>query len=123
MTISPPIREDMFIDPGILSKVWVKFFQSIIDELSSMGDDTELSSIITLGQIRSITKQLEDLILINEAVKTLNAAGNTTEVQFNNQGILNGDSDFTWDNTIKKLNINGTISGKNRAKQYFIGGL
>lgn len=37
------------------------------------------------------------------------AAGSTTQIQFNNSGILSGDADFTWDassNTLSQLGVN-----------------
>ncbi len=38
---------------------------------------------------------------------SLVAAGNNTEIQFNNSGVMGADSDFTWDSTNNILGING----------------
>jgi hypothetical protein len=39
------------------------------------------------------------------------AAGSTNQLQFNNGGVLTGDSDFTWNNTTNELAFNGTDTG------------
>ncbi len=39
--------------------------------------------------------------------------GNNTEVQYNNNGLFGGSSDFVWDNTLKKLTVNGNIIAQN----------
>jgi hypothetical protein len=39
-----------------------------------------------------------------------NVGGSNTAIQFNNNNILDGDADFTWDYTTNILNVNGTAS-------------
>lgn len=39
MIIKPPIQESMFESPGVLSKVWVKFFGEIEKIISGNVDD------------------------------------------------------------------------------------
>jgi hypothetical protein len=39
-----------------------------------------------------------------------NVGGSNTAVQFNNNNILDGDADFTWDYTTNLLNVNGTAN-------------
>ena len=41
-----------------------------------------------------------------------NAAGTTGSVQYNDGGVLGGDSDLTWDKTNKKLAVGGTATGQ-----------
>lgn len=40
----------------------------------------------------------------------------------NSNKLIEDNPDFTYDYINKLLNINGTITGKNRAKQFFFGG-
>jgi hypothetical protein len=44
-----------------------------------------------------------------DVVDTTAAAGSTTEVQFNNSGVLDGSADLTWDDTGKVLGVGGDI--------------
>jgi hypothetical protein len=44
-----------------------------------------------------------------DVVDTTAAAGSTTEVQFNNSGVLDGSADLTWDDTGKVLEVGGDI--------------
>jgi hypothetical protein len=44
-----------------------------------------------------------------DVVDTTAAAGSTTQVQFNNSGVLDGSADLTWDDTGKVLEVGGDI--------------
>ena len=44
-----------------------------------------------------------------DVVDTTAAAGSTTEVQFNNSGVLDGSADLTWDDTGKVLGVGGNV--------------
>lgn len=44
-----------------------------------------------------------------DVVDTTAAAGSTTEVQFNSNGVLDGSADLTWDDTGKVLGVGGDI--------------
>jgi len=99
MSENPPIREAMFIDPRTLSKVWIKFFQGITDSIASnSSDNTDTVNIHVLSLVHGLIQELRDLIALNSTSEQLTkAAGNTGEVQFNKEGMLSGDSEFTWD--------------------------
>jgi len=43
-----------------------------------------------------------------DEVDTTAAAGSDTQVQFNDNGVLAGDSDFTWNSVTKTLTVTGT---------------
>jgi len=66
----------------------------------------------------TIDKSSTDLILEGIPTKYLD-----NSILFVKNGFSQQDNpDFTWDDFSKLLNINGTITGKNRAKQYFYTG-
>ena len=45
-----------------------------------------------------------------DLIDTTAAAGSTTQVQYNNAGLLAGSADLTWDDSGKELGIGGDIS-------------
>lgn len=57
------------------------------------------------------TKQYVDSIIGNSA--DIAAAGDNTQVQFNNNGVLGGNSNFTFDSTTSLLTITGNILATN----------
>lgn len=42
----------------------------------------------------------------------ISAAGSNTEIQYNNNGDIDASNDFTWNNTTKKLSVNGILKVK-----------
>ena len=154
MSNRPPFREEMFSRLNIMSRIWMRYFQKISDDIVNTEDITEISSLNSLSQMQEKIKKLQDTIFINDVSKsqiqellqkvqdfiaikelaannfqsqiqslqdltatsaianisTTNAAGSNGEVQFNKQGILGADTEFSWDSTSKILTINGTIN-------------
>ena len=71
---------------------------------------------------------LEDLLLLANIIDGLKLEDLKTDFQDNSivfvkDGAAQEDNpDFTWNIDSKKFTVNGTIAGRNRAKQYFYGG-
>lgn len=93
MAGSAPIREPIS-NNGRLTPVWARYFTTTLNPVANQ----------TIEQIRTNFKE--------------------GSILFVDGGFLNEDNEhFTFDKDLKKLKINGTISGKNRAKQYFFSGM
>jgi hypothetical protein len=99
--------------------------------------------VLSANEIRQLTEWpdtvIEDYLNIIENIRILSKTIDSTSTdlkletiptQYSDNSVLfvkNGfarqdNPDFTWDNFSKLLNINGTITGKNRAKQFFYAG-
>ena len=107
-----------------------------------MPDNTQgrlLRLILSANELREMTQWpdaliedylsiLEDLLLLANVIDGLKLEDLKTDFQDNSivfvkDGQAQEDNpDFTWNMTTKQLTVNGTIAGKNRAKQYFYGG-
>ena len=96
--VSAPIREPILDKrTGRLTPVWERYFMLTL----SPAVDTIIN-----GNLETIPINFED--------------GSVPFVK--DKHLKEDNPDFTWDNVLKALNIGGTITGKNRAKQYFFGG-
>ena len=74
-----------------------------------------LDNIITLAELIDTE--------IDQKIEEIDTDFTDGSIPFASGGFLNEDNPyFTWENTLKVLNISGDITGKNRAKQYFYGG-
>lgn len=59
----------------------------------------------------------------NRKLEEINTEYSNNSVLFVKNGfVLQDNPNFTWNNATNILEIQGTITGKNRAKQYFFGG-
>lgn len=119
------IDTDITDAPGASEAVQLKF-------TSVTNIDPALSAVVSYSKSVSATKYklTPDVTLLpGETLAYLNAggwiyysatgaikaqqtaAGSNTWIQFNNNGILAGDADFTFDNTTNTLGLNGTDAG------------
>jgi hypothetical protein len=63
-------------------------------------------------------------IEIDQKIEDVPTDFSDNSIPFAKGGFLVEDNpDITWDNILKVLNLNGTITGKNRAKQFFLSGV
>ena len=75
MTNKPPIREDMFVRPGVLSTIWAKFFSKLGSDLGSAEDN--ISDIE--DDIEGIsTGSEEKAIALETKVNTINSTTTIT---------------------------------------------
>jgi len=73
-----------------------------------------LDNIITLAELLDIE--------IDQKIEEIPTDFTDGSIPFADDGLLVEDNPgFTWDNVLKVLNVGGTITGKNRAKQFFYG--
>ena len=76
MTIKAPIRQEMFAVPGILSKIWIKFFAQVEDEINtSSSEETGV-----LNAPNSISSTIEDEAGVSVATVPSQASTNTSQI-------------------------------------------
>ena len=106
-------------DPKLLDAYYVDGLVAATGSLSS-----DISTLQTAtGVLRAdIDSNDSDISTLQTATGTLQQAtgkalGSDTQIQFNDNGNLNGSSNLTWDGS--NLYVNGTISGANVTGSYF----
>jgi hypothetical protein len=70
-------------------------------------DQTDAKLTVGKGNLDIVAT---DLTLNGAAIGGGSPGGSTTEVQFNDAGVIAGDSDYTWDKTNNRLGIGGTAA-------------
>ncbi len=85
------------------------FSDSTIINSAAIGANSIVTtdSTIVLGDSTD-TKITRNLIVAGNITGNISAAGNDTEIQFNNNGITSASSNFTWNDTTLKINSLGS---------------
>lgn len=55
----PPIRENMFMSPGVLAKIWVKFFNNIHEKVTS--GEPDVNHVFNDGPNQQTAVKAEDI--------------------------------------------------------------
>lgn len=76
---------------------------------------TILENLVTIAELLDVE--------IDQKIEEISTDFSNGSIPFAFDGFLEEENPgLTWDKVTKALNINGTITGKNRAKQYFFSG-
>lgn len=80
MTTQPPIQQDMFISPGVMSPIWAKFFTSLGDLITQGGDSiTVIEEILSEGS-QDVADELAALTVNLNSISTTNSVSTATSV-------------------------------------------
>ena len=90
-----------------------------IKRFDSIGTNATTESMLEISNdkqdIGSNSNKLMTGAAIAEKISTIssNPGGQNTQIQFNDNGSFNGESDFTYDKTTKSLSVSGRFEGNN----------
>ena len=84
-----------------------------ISNIVATGNITTTAQISAQGNITTAGYFVGSLV--GNVSGNVTAAGSNTQVQFNNNGLLGADGDFTYNNSTNALTVTGNITGGNVA--------
>ena len=80
MTVRAPIREEMFTNPGIMSKIWIKFFHRI-EETVNISSSEQSEVLKTPNSISSTVESTSGIAL---ALLSHESSTNTSKISTDN---------------------------------------
>lgn len=110
-------------DPSTISRLRGLVLSAVeLREMNPGWTDSQIEDYLSLIENFELIANILD-IEIDQKIEEIATDFSNGSIPFAFDGFLEEENPgLTWDKVTKALNINGTITGKNRAKQYFFSG-